>query len=485
MPRLTGTPTLATLKSQLTYLGVATSGIKSVLTARLERALRVPRLPSTSVMDDAKDLGHKRETRSEKMRARDEKRRLGDGDAIRILSVDMGIRNLAFCVVDVQMDWKRATPKVKSTRKTKESKTAPARAQREPDTSGDRQHATLQADMHVVAWRRIDVADEVNRTIGEIPPTPGADPASDDAAAQAAYHPSMLSRTAHALLTRTLLPYAPAVILLERQRFRSGGGAAVLEWTVRVNMLEAMLWAVLRTLQSSCSSQGAAPSDPPWAVEPVSPKAVGAFWVGGRRLADPDASADAPGPASERKSTAKAEKKAKIALVRSWLARKSARSEQEEGDMFELDTPASAPSASPARSSTARSPTHALPGTRLRATLSTAAEPTRTAFLRAASAAGSRRRPASKTTDSVRPSPADDVQAHVSAESPPESLKKLDDVADCLLQAAAWVAWEGNRRQMTRQWNPATELGRPKSVAGEEEKKMKKKDNKRAKKKDI
>lgn len=33
-------------------------------------------------------------------------------------------------------------------------------------------------------------------------------------------------------------------------------------------------------------------------------------------------------------------------------------------------------------------------------------------------------------------------------EIPVAEIKKLDDVADCFLQAAAWVAWEGGRGQL-------------------------------------
>lgn len=70
---------------------------------------------------------------------------------------------------------------------------------------------------------------------------------------------------------RALTPpaYWPDVILIERQRFRSGSSTSILEWTIRVNMLENMLHAILHTLA------------PPGTVvvASVNPKAVLAYWT--------------------------------------------------------------------------------------------------------------------------------------------------------------------------------------------------------------
>lgn len=61
----------------------------------------------------------------------------------------------------------------------------------------------------------------------------------------------------------------PDVILIERQRFRSGSSASILEWTIRVNMLENMLHAILHTL---------APPETV-VVASVNPKAVLNYWI--------------------------------------------------------------------------------------------------------------------------------------------------------------------------------------------------------------
>lgn len=61
----------------------------------------------------------------------------------------------------------------------------------------------------------------------------------------------------------------PDVILIERQRFRSGSSASTLEWTIRVNMLENMLHAILHTL---------APPETV-VVASINPKAVLNYWI--------------------------------------------------------------------------------------------------------------------------------------------------------------------------------------------------------------
>ncbi|KAK5077257.1 hypothetical protein LTR64_005264 [Lithohypha guttulata] len=88
----------------------------------------------------------------------------------------------------------------------------------------------------------------------------------------------------------------PTHILIERQRFRSGGHSAVQEWSLRVGMLESMLHATFRTLVEEKLLLGTT-------VEQVLPMRVNKFW-----FTDEDVPA-----------TGKAAKVAKIALVNDML----------------------------------------------------------------------------------------------------------------------------------------------------------------------
>ncbi|KAF2863940.1 ribonuclease H-like protein [Piedraia hortae CBS 480.64] len=240
----------------------------------------------------------------------------------RVLSVDMGIRNLAYCVL-------------------------------EHDGTASR----------VTAWQRLDLLKqhEEQSEDGRV---------SDHTAL---FTPAVLSLTAYGV-TKELLAYKPDALLIERQRFRSNSGPAIAEWTVRVNMLESMLWACLQTLKST--GTGAAVD-----MHEVSPARVGDFWT-----------AEAPLKPSERavsrgqkgvlrwEEVAATKKRSKVTkndrkdIVRAWM----------NGD-GEVDI--------------------AFTGE---------AKETALSF-------GKKR-----------------------------SGAKLDDLADCLLQAAAWVRWEDNARRMKK-----------------------------------
>ncbi|KAL2428902.1 hypothetical protein ABEF95_004748 [Exophiala dermatitidis] len=85
------------------------------------------------------------------------------------------------------------------------------------------------------------------------------------------FEPIDYAHHAYHLITSLLQTYKPTHILIERQRFRSGGRAAVPEWTIRVGVFEGMLYAVLRTLVE----QGKVDV----LVEPVQPAFVNRYWL--------------------------------------------------------------------------------------------------------------------------------------------------------------------------------------------------------------
>ncbi|RYP93769.1 hypothetical protein DL770_000141 [Monosporascus sp. CRB-9-2] len=156
------------------------------------------------------------------------------GDCPRILSVDLGLRNLAYSLL------------------------TPAGVTNSVSSPGTvvSQSAGAPPRVHLHAWRRHDLVGA----------SPSAEKNGD------AFSPAVLSATAVRLVRQTLLPLDPTHVLFERQRFRTGGAAPVQEWTLRVNTLEAMMHAVFRTLKE-CGHWGGE-------VVSVVPSRVGPFWLG-------------------------------------------------------------------------------------------------------------------------------------------------------------------------------------------------------------
>ncbi|KAM0715669.1 hypothetical protein Q7P37_009167 [Cladosporium fusiforme] len=308
--------------------GLPSTGTKAQIAGRLSSSLQQPKLPN---------------------------------DACRVLSVDMGIRNLAYCVIDV-----------------------PSQSQ----TPGTK--------LSVHSWKRLDLLGRLktNGNMQQLEDGGVATELPDGVAANAilkeSFTPSIMSKAA-LTVAQDFLKYKPDVILIERQRFRSGGGSAIQEWTVRVNTLESMLWACFETLRSS-QAQTARNKSP--MVYEVSPKRVANFWTAppGVHLPSADLLSDSYTPpegkvAAVKSKAASTGKKEKIAVLRSWLDRT--------GDVELVFSP-------------------------------------ETEVTAAAFATGLGRR---KTKGDVTAAPSDAKRE-----------TKLDDLADCVLQGAAWVRWEENRR---------------------------------------
>lgn len=213
--------------------GISSGGTKPILTARLHHELQRSRLVLP-------ENGTVKEQSSQN-----------------IISIDMGIRNLAYCRFTLPNNSISANKPVVPT---------------------------------IQEWSRIAIASK---------DTP--DDLATDSTSKEAFDPATYSAHAHDLIT-SLLPSGPTQILIERQRFRSMGGHAVQEWTLRVNMFEAMIYAVLQTYVARGLWAGA--------VYPVAPGKVAKFWLGN----GPD-SDDRAGGVSKSART----KTAKVKLVASWL----------------------------------------------------------------------------------------------------------------------------------------------------------------------
>ncbi|EME44705.1 hypothetical protein DOTSEDRAFT_72234 [Dothistroma septosporum NZE10] len=286
--------------------------------------------------------------------------------SVRLASLDMGIRNLAFCVVEPQS----------------------------PGRKSDK------IQIKVNAWKRMDLLESAtaesaeNDALGE-PTNDRQSPKRTRSKASLpvpkdSFTPAALSKAAYRV-TKDLLSYAPNTILIERQRFRSGGAAAIQEWTVRVNMLESMLWASLHTLQQE--ARGATfPS-----VHAISPARVAQFWSSTASLSlaptslfdenNSDVQAMTTHSMSDRK---KIEKKDKVGIVRSWIGGTPDLDLQFDGD-------------------------------------------------------------AAKIADAFR------LSTRQSKDAKELAGGKLDDLADCLLQAVTWLKWRENRRVLDKMWQKAVD----------------------------
>ncbi|KAJ5556437.1 hypothetical protein N7494_000352 [Penicillium frequentans] len=272
-------PWLPSLKSaQLQRIaratGIQSSGTKGVLVERIRSELR----NNVQAVHESKprDESHSREWR--------------------ILSIDMGIRNLAFAFMVV--------PCPLSTDTTSSS------------SSGDEQIKRSEpAIPELQAWKRLSVLDGLSDLTN-----PSATTISDSESTldsitkeKESYSPNTYASTAYNLLTTLLSTYNPTHILIERQRFRSAGSSAVQEWTLRVGVFEGMLYAILHTLRQERGLDGIL-------VEGVEPKRVVGFWdeigAGGTK-----SSTDSGSEASDagKRLTAREVKKAKIGIVGGWV----------------------------------------------------------------------------------------------------------------------------------------------------------------------
>ncbi|KAK5688872.1 hypothetical protein LTS10_000851 [Elasticomyces elasticus] len=280
--KLLGNLKAAQLKHAAFLCGLPSTGIKADMVAVLQRQAR----------SSAEQLGQRR-----------------------IVSVDMGLRNLAYCVVDV------------------------------PGIDGSPELGKGERPLNVLQWKKTDllrvaeVQVPIDALVNIDSPTksrskkrgrPAAVPAS-------MFTPSELSKTAYSVTTE-LLKHEPDAILIERQRFRSGGAAAIQEWTLTADTLAS--------------------------TPEVASAAVG---TGRKRVHKND----------------------KIAVVRSWLNGEAGSSLTFEGGAARVANAFASPSGRPSRT-----------------------EPTDT--------------------------------------EPSDEIGKLDDLADCLLQAAAWARWEENRNALTQ-----------------------------------
>ncbi|RDH34143.1 mitochondrial resolvase Ydc2 [Aspergillus welwitschiae] len=288
--------------------GIQSSGTKAVLVERLGGEL-TPLFPHIQ-----NDRGKLNEYKNEKRRNND------DNDGIRVLSIDMGIRNLAFAVLHSPYP-SSSSSSTSSSSSVSLSSTGSSEAYTPRDKAKEGNSITL------TAWKRLSIPDLCYAqhegtpsliTATTKPKSQVTEEAKED------FSPSLYARHAYTLITTLLSTYNPTHILIERQRFRTGGGSAVQEWTIRVGVLEGMLYAVLETINSSLlSSSSSSSSSSPSSggkvqVYPVEPGRVSRFW--GEEFGDiGDGGGDMVVKKQKKRKNVRDVKKMKIALVREWL----------------------------------------------------------------------------------------------------------------------------------------------------------------------
>lgn len=145
-------------------------------------------------------------------------------EPLSILSVDMGVRNLSVCRID-----------------------------------------TVHDQLNVSDWARLDIEERYR-------PKSWLD-------TESSFEPNRLAEITWNLVqglfiqaegTRRL----PDVVLIERQRFRSASSSSILEWTIRVNMLESMLHSALFAMaRDQFMSKGTSCQ-----IHSINPKQVISYW---------------------------------------------------------------------------------------------------------------------------------------------------------------------------------------------------------------
>ena len=389
---------------------------------------------------------------------------------VSLVSIDMGLRNLAYA---------HLTAEVLSDTNNDETSldTAATTASKYEDTRSDsRPRGAVLSQIQLREWRRLDIA-ALSSSLSSSAPSPSteirsATPPALPRKSMPPFDPAHLATQAHALIAAFIRRHKPSHILIERQRFRSGGGPAVQEWSIRVGVFEWVLWAVLRTLGARIeglqavdgggggsgveTERGGGGMAEGTSVHAAQPTRVNRYWMDRGRGSKPDngGAADvadiedilAAGLAPEQRTrrtspdgeneiqdeTAEIEtraptgrdlKRAKIDIV---------------GDMLRKVTTAlpshNAESPSPLILSSA---SIALPFT-----LQPSSIPTAASFL----STWNTRNGINANVQNGKPNrrsqkPKDEPSAIKAKDA---KIDKLDDLADCLLQGLAWIRWQNN-----------------------------------------
>lgn len=260
--------TIAQLRRAAFAIGARSSGTKAVLIQQIQQELGAPHSAAEQKTNHKHGAGY--------------------AQALSIVSMDMGIRNLAYAHL-------MAAP------------VSPRKG-----TGGSA--LSLDPRPSLLAWKRVVISDAPtgkgalakrrkepshSDDVATLP-LPAANGATEKGVhlelEKEAFDPTTFAKYAYKFIKSILSAHRPTHVLIERQRFRSGGGSAVQEWTIRVGVFEGMLHAVLQTL----SEEGGLPVN----IQAIDPGRVARYWL-----------ADRTAQRMERAGSAREGKRAKIDMV--------------------------------------------------------------------------------------------------------------------------------------------------------------------------
>ena len=422
-----------------------------------------------------------------------------------MLSIDMGIRNLAFAHLVVSSSRpSSSSPSSSSCSHSTSSTSHLDDAKR--DRTGYTNTSKDKGGVYLNAWHRLPMTDASLREFSQSSsssssssPPKKLEAEEEEDKEQETFTPETYAPRAYTLLTTLLARYRPTHILIERQRFRSGGASAVQEWSLRVGVFEGMLHAVLFTLgQQQLQLQQKQKQAPPVVVG-VEPRRVGRYWelVRGVSTVDEGVIEVKEGEGGKKtttkkkKKSAKEGKKVKIALVGRWLEDACSSSSSSTPDSAPLAEAVST-SASSSVTSAGRTDTASQPGSGLGTSTSTSTaaahtttpayppddtrlsihphlQSTITAYL--AKWRGSPRTRTKKKKTPPTPSEMADGTAGRSGDTDKDvdqgedpdveiergigvEIGKLDDLADCLVQGVTWLEWRAMRERVVGEGVP-------------------------------
>jgi cruciform cutting endonuclease 1 len=313
-------------------------------------------------------------------------------------------------------------------------------------------------ELELTAWHKLAVSEISNLNLI---PTPLDDPSipsettlpvtkaksKEKEKEKENYIPSLYAQNAYKLITSLLEAYKPTHILIERQRFRSGGGSAVQEWTLRVGVFEGMLYAIIHALREE---RGGSLQDV--VVQGIEPKRVVRYWLEGGTVKDTNEKGD---DGKAKRLTARDVKKAKIDLVAGWISSGMKHQYQDQdpprtgGPRIGITEPGLLADTKIVLASPSKSPVlHDVASGYLRKWQGQATRKSKAA----------KTRPSDKEIVTESPSAAPIIDGVAATPATTNiDIGKLDDLADCLLQGVTWVEWQVMRERIVREGVKALE----------------------------